>query len=498
MALRLPAPTDKTVDWPAASLNAAFKEMVEKKLETSRILEGGVFNFNVRRETAAEEGAGTHGKKADLYLIRSGEATLTTDGELISPKPAAAGAEGDVDGTGIRNGKSRVVRTGDVIFIPAGVPHQITAVNGEVQFLLFRWDTQVARKGKGHVSCKERAGGRRRRHASLPWRRAGRHSDLTAFPTTGWLTNGGDLFNRRYSPLTQINRDNVAQLKAVWRTRLNGSGVGVKYSGEAQPIVHEGVIYVITGADDVFAISVDSGETLWSYQAKLDDKISTVCCGWTSRGVGLGDGKVFVGQLDGKLLALDQRTGAVRLVDAGGAMAGRVHHHERAALLRRARHHRLRRRRVRHPRPREGVRCEDRVARLDLLHHSRSRRGRPRHLAEGQRRLAARRRLRLADARGRSGARPPLFLHGKSGARLQRRRARRRQPVRDLDRGRRCEDGKIPLALSAGASRPLGLRRAQPGGALRHRDRRTDAQGDRAGQQDRMGLHPGPHAMDGR
>jgi alcohol dehydrogenase (cytochrome c) len=135
--------------------------------------------------------------------------------------------------------------------------------------------------------------------------------DLTAYPSTGWLTNGGDLYNRRYSPLTQITRDNVAQLKAVWRTRLNGSGVGVKYSGEAQPIVQDGVIYVITGADDVFALSVDSGETLWSYQAKLDDKISTVCCGWTSRGVGLGDGKVFVGQLDGKLLALDQRTGAV-------------------------------------------------------------------------------------------------------------------------------------------------------------------------------------------
>ena len=47
--------------------------------------------------------------------------------------------------------------------------------------------------------------------------------DLTASPTTGWPTSGGDWFNRRYSPLTQINRDNVASLKAVWRTRLNGS-----------------------------------------------------------------------------------------------------------------------------------------------------------------------------------------------------------------------------------------------------------------------------------
>jgi alcohol dehydrogenase (cytochrome c) len=134
---------------------------------------------------------------------------------------------------------------------------------------------------------------------------------LTTFPTTGWPTNGGDLYNRRYSPLSQINRDNVSQLKAVWRTRLGGSGLDLKYSGEAQPIVHDGVIYLITGADDVFAISVESGEILWSYKANLDQKISVVCCGWTSRGVGLGDGRIYVGQLDGKLVALDQRTGAV-------------------------------------------------------------------------------------------------------------------------------------------------------------------------------------------
>jgi len=141
MVLRLSAPTDKAVMWPAANLSAGMKEMVGKKLESQRILEGGVFNFNLRREIAAEEGAGTHGKKADLYLIQSGEATLTTDGQLINPKPAG-GTEGDVDGSGIRSGNARVIKTGDVIFIPAGVPHQITAVKGEVQFLLFRWDTR--------------------------------------------------------------------------------------------------------------------------------------------------------------------------------------------------------------------------------------------------------------------------------------------------------------------------------------------------------------------
>jgi quinohemoprotein ethanol dehydrogenase len=132
---------------------------------------------------------------------------------------------------------------------------------------------------------------------------------LTAPPRDGWRTNGGNLYNQRYSPLTQIDRDTVAQLKGVWRTHLNGSGVAPQYSGEAQPIVHDGVIYVITGADDVFALSVDTGEILWQSLANIDAKITSVCCGWTSRGVGLGDGKVFVGRLDGRLVALDALTG---------------------------------------------------------------------------------------------------------------------------------------------------------------------------------------------
>lgn len=136
-------------------------------------------------------------------------------------------------------------------------------------------------------------------------------TELVPPPTAGWPTNGGNLSNQRYSPLTEINRDNVARLKGVWRTRLRGSGIGPQYSGEAQPIVYDGVIYVATGADDVFAVSVETGRILWEYEAKLDPKIDSVCCGWTSRGVGLGDGKIFLGQLDGRLVALDQRTGKV-------------------------------------------------------------------------------------------------------------------------------------------------------------------------------------------
>lgn len=124
-----------------------------------------------------------------------------------------------------------------------------------------------------------------------------------------WPKSGGDIFNRNYSPLKKIDRENVAGLKGVWRVRLQGSGSKDKYSGEAQPMVQDGVIYVVTGADDVFAISVKTGQILWKHTANLEGGISTLCCGWISRGVALGEGKVFVGQLDGSLMALDQKSG---------------------------------------------------------------------------------------------------------------------------------------------------------------------------------------------
>ncbi len=133
--------------------------------------------------------------------------------------------------------------------------------------------------------------------------------ELVAYSARDWPTVGGNIFNQRYSTLTQIDRSNVASLKGVWRTHLRGSGLEPKYSGEATPVVYDGTVYISTGADDVFALSIDDGAILWEYAANLDPDISTVCCGWTNRGVALGAGKVFIGQLDGKLVALDQHTG---------------------------------------------------------------------------------------------------------------------------------------------------------------------------------------------
>jgi quinohemoprotein ethanol dehydrogenase len=134
-------------------------------------------------------------------------------------------------------------------------------------------------------------------------------AELVAPPTAHWPTNGGNLYNQRYSPLTEIDRSNVAGLKGVWRARLRGSGTGQQYSGEAQIVVYDDTAYVSTGADDVFAISLATGEIVWRYEARLDPGITSVCCGWTSRGVAVSADKVFVGRLDARLVALDRTTG---------------------------------------------------------------------------------------------------------------------------------------------------------------------------------------------
>jgi quinohemoprotein ethanol dehydrogenase len=133
--------------------------------------------------------------------------------------------------------------------------------------------------------------------------------ELSADPTEGWLTNGGSLSNQRYSPLDEIDSDNVEELKGVWHVHLNGSGVATKYSAEGTPIAYKGVLYIPTGADDVFAIDVNTGQRLWTYEAKLPQQIDTICCGWDNRGVAIGDGMVFVSRLDGQIVALDQKTG---------------------------------------------------------------------------------------------------------------------------------------------------------------------------------------------
>ena len=311
--------------------------------------------------------------------------------------------------------------------------------------------------------------------ASHSFAQAPRDLQHVAPPTVGWPTNGGDWYNRRYSPLTQIDRTNVAKLKGVWRARLGGSGVGPQYSGEAQPLVVDGIVYVSTGANDVFAIGVDTGTTLWDYHANLDPNNKSVCCSWTNRGVAAGGGRVFIGQLDGKLVALDANNGKIawstqaEKPQDGFTITAAPLYYDGLVIVGFAGAELGVRGRVKAFDARDG--------KLEWTFYTIPGRGerRQRHLAAGQRDLAARRRHRVADTRRRSRARPDLLLDRQPRARLQRRDPQGRQPVYVVDHGARCEDRQIPLALPAGASRSLGLRQREPRRVVRYHARRQAA-----------------------
>jgi quinohemoprotein ethanol dehydrogenase len=131
-------------------------------------------------------------------------------------------------------------------------------------------------------------------------------SDFRQPPGKDWPVVGGDWGNTRYSTLNQINASNVSGLKGAWMARLEGSGFDNKYSQQASPVVQDGVMYVPTGQQDVFALDGKTGAILWKYTAKIDPKSAG---GWNNRGVAVGEGRVFAVQKDLHVVALDKQSG---------------------------------------------------------------------------------------------------------------------------------------------------------------------------------------------
>ena len=87
-----------------------------------------------------------------------------------------------------------------------------------------------------------------------------------------WSTNGGTMSNQRYSTLDDIDTSNVSQLKGVWRTHLNGSGVAAKYSGESQPIVQDGVMK--EGGGHCLLVEMQLGADLGHPERVLDEVLA--------------------------------------------------------------------------------------------------------------------------------------------------------------------------------------------------------------------------------
>lgn len=109
----------------------------------------------------------------------------------------------------------------------------------------------------------------------------------------------------RYYQGKQINKSNVGKLRPAWIFQTE-----VVESLETTPIVVDGVMYVTTSFNHVYAIDAKTGEQFWHYKHKMGP-VTTYCCGPNNRGVAIHGDKVYMGTLDAKLVALDAKTGSL-------------------------------------------------------------------------------------------------------------------------------------------------------------------------------------------
>ena len=123
--------------------------------------------------------------------------------------------------------------------------------------------------------------------------------------TANWLSYGRNYSEDRYSPLVQINKDNVSRLGLAWDIDL-----GFKRGFEATPIVVDGIMYVTGAWSKVFAIDARTGKLIWTYDPKVPGRYGMkACCDVVNRGVALYKGKVYAGTIDGRLIAIDAAEG---------------------------------------------------------------------------------------------------------------------------------------------------------------------------------------------
>lgn len=121
-----------------------------------------------------------------------------------------------------------------------------------------------------------------------------------------WMTYGRTYDEQRFSPLTEINTSNVSQLGVSWYadydTNLHQQGT---------PLYIDGVVYASTAWDKIYALDAKTGEELWKYDPRVKgDWAPKICCnGFVSRGIAAYNDKIYIGTLDGYLVAIDRKTG---------------------------------------------------------------------------------------------------------------------------------------------------------------------------------------------
>jgi PQQ-dependent dehydrogenase (methanol/ethanol family) len=129
--------------------------------------------------------------------------------------------------------------------------------------------------------------------------------DGAASDPKNWIHANGSYTQTRYYPGTQINAGNVGKMKPAFVFQT-----AVLESMETAPIVVNGVMFLTTSFNHVYAIDAVTGEEFWHYKHKMGP-ITTFCCGPNNRGVAIEGDRLFMGTLDAKLVALDAKTGKV-------------------------------------------------------------------------------------------------------------------------------------------------------------------------------------------
>ncbi|MBW2695985.1 MAG: PQQ-dependent dehydrogenase, methanol/ethanol family [Deltaproteobacteria bacterium] len=120
-----------------------------------------------------------------------------------------------------------------------------------------------------------------------------------------WLTYGRTYDEQRYSPLTQLDRSNVAELGLAFSYATQ-----TRRGMEATPLLVDGTLYTTGSWSRVYAVDAVTGEERWTYDPRVPrSKGRNACCDVVNRGVALWKGRVYVGTIDGRLIALDARTG---------------------------------------------------------------------------------------------------------------------------------------------------------------------------------------------
>jgi quinohemoprotein ethanol dehydrogenase len=135
-----------------------------------------------------------------------------------------------------------------------------------------------------------------------------------------WLSHGRGWDEKRFSPLDQINAENVGNLGLAWYDDLETlRGV------QATPLVVDGVLYNESIYNVVTAYNGKTGEKLWTYDPQVGREWARLaCCGPSSRGIAAWNGKLYIGALDGRLIAIDMKTGqevwSTRTFEFGGEL----------------------------------------------------------------------------------------------------------------------------------------------------------------------------------